>query len=104
MDNHPEIIYDGKPCRILTTNLTDNLILIENTLGREPWLQKFITQDEYQRALKNKPAPKFEKGKSFRLMYEGKAVSGYMSYGLCVVEKKKLEGSGQYKHGISIGQ
>mgnify|MGYP003510833227 CR=1 FL=1 len=100
------ITYDGKPCRVLTTEkfLKDPLILIENQLGRVDWLQKFITQDEYQRALKGKPAPKFEKGKSFRLMYEGKAVSGYMSYGLCVVEKKKLEGSGQYKHGISIGQ
>lgn len=98
------ITYDNKPCRVLSTDLKASLILIENQLGREPWLQKSITQDEFKRALAGKPAPKFEKGKAFRLVYEGKAVSKYMTYALCVQEKRKLESTGHYKFEIKIAQ
>lgn len=104
MKNETLITYDDKPCRVLNPSLTDKLLLIENQLGREPWLQKLISQEEFQRALKGKPQPKFEKGKSFRIMYEGKAVSGYMTYGLCVNKKKDLEKTGHYKHDLTIAQ
>ncbi len=106
MDKHPEIIYDGKPCRILTSDkfLNGSHILIENKLGRVDWLQKFITQDELKRALKGKQQPKFDKDKAFRIMYEGKAVSDFMSYALCVNKKKALEKTGHYKQPLKIEQ
>ena len=104
MKQETYITYDDKPCRVLTTDLKASLILIENQLGRVDWLQKFISQDELKRALKGKPQPKFEKGKAFRIMYEGKAVSDYMSYALCVNKKKELENTGHYKYELTISQ
>ena len=76
MEKHPEIIYDGKPCRILTTDkfLNAPCILIENKLGREPWHQKLITQAEYKIALGLKKEPKYDPNKETRLMYGNECI------------------------------
>lgn len=93
------ITYDGKPCRVLTTEkfLNDPLILIENQLGREPWLQKFITQDEYQRALAGRPQPKLSPTKETRLMYGNRAESNWTTLKACMALREVLCRKTEYK-------
>jgi hypothetical protein len=94
------ITYDNTECTRITTHVKAPIILIENKAGiREPFLQKFITQEDFQRAVKNKPEPKYKKGLPYRLFYEGKALNNPTSYPLCAKLKKDLEQLKDYKYG-----
>ena len=94
------ITYNNTECTVLSTDLKASIILIENKAGiRDTFLQRFITQEEFQRAVKNKPEPKYKKGLPYRLFYEGKALNTPTSYPLCAKLKKDLEQLKDYSYG-----
>jgi len=92
------ITYNNTECTVLSTDLKASLILIENKAGiREPFLQRFITQEEFQRAVKNKPEPKTKKGQPWRLFYNGKALNTPTTWIICSQKRDALMKTGEYK-------
>ena len=94
--NTNRITYQGIECVVLTTDLTNKGIIIENMSGRNPWLQKLITNQEFKRILNNKPEPKYDPNKKSRLMYNGKAETNWIDLKQVFIIKAHLLRKSEY--------